>query len=119
MRGQAGKKLPLVTEPPRYSFHKQFVDDVSDIIQSETDGQKQLEMVKKRYARARKEIVGWTMRTLPKFRVGYILPPVMSNDENAYGPSLLQTYVRGMVLGAFNNFLYLQESENAKLANGK
>lgn len=108
-------KVPTITGPPTFSFHKQYVEDVSDIIKEESNQKKQMERVVKKYSRDRKPMTGWTLQTFPRFNVGYILPPVDAEDENA--PSITSRLVRAIVLGTFDDFLYLQESENAKIRN--
>lgn len=100
--------------PPSYSFHKQYVDDVSDIIRKESDRKKQMELVLKKYFRDRKSLSGWTMQTFPRFKVGYILPPDDSKIEGKR-PSITSSLARSIVMGTFNDFLYFQESENDKI----
>jgi hypothetical protein len=101
--------------PPTFSFHKEYVQDISDIIKEEKDQKKLMQKVMKKVAprKHRKEPTGWSMRTLPRFQVGYILPPA-SQQGDKRPPSLGYRMVRSIVLGAFNDFLYLQEVENAK-----
>ena len=104
---------PIITGPPTFSFHKKYVDDVSDIMREETDRKKQMHLLMKKYSRDRKGLTGWTMQFFPNLNVGYIIPPM--NREGDRQPSLTLRLVRSIVLGTFNNFLYLQESENAKI----
>lgn len=106
-------KAPIITGPPTFSFHKKYVEDVSDIIKEETDRKKQMQRVAKKYSRDQKKLTGWTMQTFPSLNIGYILPPM--DREGDKRPSLTLLLVRSTVLGSFNNFLYLQETENAKI----
>lgn len=112
-RGAPRSKPPIITGPPTFSFHKQYVEDISDIIKGESDRKKQMERVLKKYSGDRKRLAGWTMQTFPRFKVGYILPPI--NKGEGKKPSITLRLVRSIVLGTFNNFLYLQEAENAKI----
>jgi hypothetical protein len=102
--------------PPTFSFHKEYVEDITDIIKEEKDPKKLMQKVMRKVApRSRQqELTGWTLRTLPRFQVGYILPPVIQERETK--PSSLSfRMVRSIVLGTFNDFLYLQEVENSKI----
>jgi len=89
------------------------VYDVSDILREEKDRKKQLQKIVKKYSPDRKPLKGWTMQTFPAFQVGYILPPIEGAKEKK--PSIIYGMVRAVVLGAFNDFLYLQEVENGKI----
>lgn len=106
-------KGPIITGPPTFSFHKKYVEDVSDIIEGETDRKKQMQRVIKKYSRDRKKLAGWTMQCFPSLNVGYVLPPMTKEGDKR--SSLTLQLVRSVVLGAFNNFLHLQEMENAKI----
>jgi hypothetical protein len=103
----------MITGPPTFSFHKKYVEDVSDIIKEESDRKKQMQRIVKKFSGDRKKLAGWTMQTFPSLNVGYILPPMDNEEEKP--PSLTLRLVRSIVLGTFNNFLYLQETENAKI----
>ena len=74
---------------------------------------KQVELVRKKLSRERKENNGWSMRSFPRFNVAYIVPPAAMDEEKT--TSFLYRYTRSLVLGAFNNFVFLQETENEKL----
>jgi hypothetical protein len=91
------------------------VEDVSDIITEETDRNKQMQRITKKFPRDRKKLAGWTMQTFPSLDVAYILPPM--DREGDKRPSVTLRLVRSIVLGTFNSYLYLQEAENAKIKN--
>ena len=114
--------VPIITTAPTFAFHKKYVQDVSDVIAKEGSQKKQMQLIMQKYFRNRKELVsGWTMQTFPLFKVGYILPPIRKTDEDDDDskPSLIHDVVRTIVIGAFNNFIYLQEAENAKLQSNR
>lgn len=114
---KAKSKQPTIVGPPTFSFHKEYVDDVSEIIKGEKDRKKQTQKVMRKFAAIKKDrngMAGWTMQTFPQLGVGYILPPARKLDNNAKKPSIGFRLVRSVVLGTFNDFIFLQEIENKK-----
>ena len=89
------------------------MEDVSDVVSKEPSRKKQVELVRKKLSRERKDDTGWSMRSFPRFNVAYVVPPAVVGEEKK--TSFLYRYTRSLVLGAFNNFVFLQETENEKL----
>lgn len=123
-KGRNSKAPIIITTAPSFAFHKKYVEDVSDVITKEGNRTKQMQLIMEKYIRNKKQkLSGWTMQTFPRFQVGYILPPIEQQDDTDSGnnakPCLVHGIVRSIVLGAFNNYIYLQETENAKLQGNR
>ena len=114
-KGKTKATYPTIVGPPSFAFHKEYVQDVSDIIRGEKDKDKLTQKVIKKYApnNRGKELNGWAIRSFPRFGVGY-LQPAAAQPGSESAPSLGFQIVRSIVLRTFNDFLYMQEVENAK-----
>lgn len=88
---------------------------MSDTFQDKKSKQKQVDLVRKKLSKQGQENNGWSMRSFPRFKVAYVEPPAALQDEKK--TSFLYHYTRSLVLNAFSNFVYLQETENEKLQN--
>jgi hypothetical protein len=114
-KGKTKATYPTIVGPPTFSFHKEYVQDVSEILRGEKDKDKLTQKVIKKYAPHNhgKEWNGWAIRSFPRFGVGYLLPAARQPGSES-SPSLGFHIVRSIVLRTFNEFLYMQEVENAK-----
>lgn len=118
-KGKTKATYPTIVGPPSFAFHKEYVQDVSDIIRGEKDKDKLTQKVIKKYApnNRGKELNGWAIRSFPRFGVAYLLPAVLQPGDKG-APLLGFQIVRSIVLRTFNEFVYMQEIENEKANEG-
>jgi hypothetical protein len=118
-RHKSKKVEAVVSGPPTYAFHKQYVKDVSELIRGEKSAKKQMELVQKEFGKEQKEkaaLKGWRLTRFPQFKVAYVLPE--SKSEGQRRPSFTLHLLRAVALSNLDNLIVIQETENKKLKEG-
>ena len=104
-----------ITGPPRYAFHKRYVQDVSDWVRGERDVDAQMKLIKKQFAREKKNsgIEGLRLTNFPQHGISYVIPQAKGEGQKRLSYTL--RFVRSLVLSNLDNLIMLQETENKKL----
>jgi hypothetical protein len=110
------KQEPEVTGPPRFNFHKNYVQDVSDWVRGEKNTKRQMEIIKEKLGENKKSNNNQaTMRLtrFPRYDVAYIVQQPAKVDART---SFTSMFLRSVTLTILDDLIMLQESENKKLA---
>jgi hypothetical protein len=120
-RHKSKKEEAVVTGPPTYAFHKQYVKDVSELIRGEKSARKQMELVQKEFGKEQKQkekaaLKGWRLTKFSQYKVAYVLPELKSEGQRRLSFAL--PFLRALALSNLDNLIVIQETENKKLKEG-
>ena len=90
--------------------------DVSDWVRGEKDMEAQMELVRRNLTKERRKKSGvkaMRLTKFPQFDISYVVP--QSSKEEESKSSLIMRFARSLVLGALDNLIMIQETENRKL----
>eukprot|EP00980_Cylindrotheca_fusiformis_P006551 scaffold1384_cov116-Cylindrotheca_fusiformis.AAC.29 len=113
------KPTPAVVGPPRYAFHRHYVEDVNDLIEGVKGFENQMNVLKKKLSKdQRKKKNSLDRMTLTRFQesgVAYLTPELQLKSGKR--PSWALRIARGLCLINLEYLVGLQENENEKLRN--
>jgi hypothetical protein len=122
-KSRKGRKqtAPFIVSAPRYAFHKQYVQDVSDVIQGVTNLEEQRKLVKEKLGTSKKggknKPLDRRMVQFPKYGVAYLLPTMTKWKAKSKLSNFTLGFARGLCLFRILDFVEDQESENERLQN--
>lgn len=121
-KSRRGRKqtAPLVVSPPKYAFHRRYVDDISHLIAGCTNLQEQKEILKdhlRRIKQAKREKQRLTR--MPEYGVAYMTPYDFKGKEKGNKrSSFVVELARILCLLRLESLVLDQEYENKRLQNG-
>ncbi|CAJ1969372.1 unnamed protein product [Cylindrotheca closterium] len=123
-RGRNKQTSPLIVSPPRYAFHKQYVQDVSDLMKGATTLQEQKKLLKDKLESSRKgdkkkALVQQRLTRFPEYGVAYLTPQKPKENPSRKGKrsSFTLEFARALCLLRLEGLVADQEYENAVLKN--
>lgn len=121
-RGNAKQTAPAIVPPPRYAFHRKYVQDVSDVIKGVTSFQEQKKLLKEKLESSRKvgkkePLEQLRLTRFPEYGVAYLTPLMPKGFSSSEGkrPSFTLGFARALCLMQLENLVAHQEHENKRL----
>lgn len=116
-KGASKKTTPAIFGPPTYSFHRRYVQDVSDLIHGVDGFENQMRVLRQKLRKdsKRQSEIAHNLRLtrFPECGIAYVTPQAKS--ENGKRLSWALRIARSLCLNSLENFVRLQESENIRL----
>jgi hypothetical protein len=120
-KGTSKKSTPEVVGPPKYAFHRRYVEDVNDLIQGTKGFDNQMNVLKQKLGKESKgkskSLDQLRLTQFPEYGVAYLTPRAKS--ENGKRLSWTLRIARSLCLLSLENLVELQENENEGLRNGE
>ena len=126
-KSRRGRKQtrPAIVSAPRYAFHKQYVQDVSDVIKGVKSFQEQKKLLREKLESSnkrgskKKPLDQLRLTRFPEYGVAYLTPAEPKADANGKRPSFTLGFARALCLIRLENLVADQEYENERLQNKK